>query len=208
MNPYLNKMKNEIFSKIDSNDLEYMKQFDGNINLTDYNDTTLLMMAAMSGSAEMCALLLEKGADPKLRDKDGYTALKYAVSDGRTTAVKMLLSQTPIADPDELLHIAAVENFYDTCEVLLSDPRIKVDSWNKHGRPALHFAAENGYIDTVGLLIKKGSNVNVKDSDGRSGLFHACRNRKNEMVDFLLEKGAEKLNEIPRKSGTRLTIIV
>ena len=49
------------------------------VNGTDKTGTTALMMAAaFSSDPAVAALLLEKGADPELRDRSGHTALDYA----------------------------------------------------------------------------------------------------------------------------------
>ena len=42
---------------------------------TDAKDRTLLLLAAAGGSADVCRLLLESGADPSRRDAEGSDAL-------------------------------------------------------------------------------------------------------------------------------------
>lgn len=55
------------------------------------NKQTPLMMASLYGEAEIAALLLEKGADPTIGEKQGYTPLHGAAFQGRFGAASVLL---------------------------------------------------------------------------------------------------------------------
>lgn len=55
------------------------------------NKQTPLMMASLYGEAEIVALLLEKGADPTIGEKQGYTPLHGAAFQGRFGAATILL---------------------------------------------------------------------------------------------------------------------
>ena len=56
---------------------------------------------------------------------------------------------------------------------------------------ALHWMAENGYIQGVILLLENGADVNTKDSDDQTSLFVSVKNGNVEIVKLLLEKGAD-----------------
>jgi ankyrin repeat protein len=59
------------------------------------------MCAVRSGLVEMCALLIERGADLNIRDSEtGCTALHWSVKGGRTDICALLLQHG--ADPDIL----------------------------------------------------------------------------------------------------------
>lgn len=51
---------------------------------------TALMLAAAKGHEEMIRLLLNSGANPKATDKNGSTAYRYAVHNGRTAIAEIL----------------------------------------------------------------------------------------------------------------------
>ena len=53
--------------------------------------TTILMEAAVRGNLGIMRLLLEKGANVNMADKDGWTALMGATVQGRVKPVKLLL---------------------------------------------------------------------------------------------------------------------
>jgi|GEM_PF-2603038 len=58
---------------------------------------TALMVAAKHGQAEIVKLLLEAGADPSVKDKDTWTALRWAVSRGHKD-VETLLDKSGAKD--------------------------------------------------------------------------------------------------------------
>ncbi len=44
---------------------------------------------------------------------------------------------------------------------------------------------------TVKLLAEAGVNLNMKDSDGRTALHHAVVNGHDDVIEMLIEKGAD-----------------
>jgi len=139
------------------------------------------------------------------RDKYGRTPLHYAAYCGNVVAVKRLLRSG--ANPnaaDEIgqtpLHMA---NRFDVATILLkhgADPNIKT----KHdGRTPLHYAAADGYLTIVSILLKYGAIVDVKDNYGKTPLYLATNNAHTDVVSYLLKKRAnpntqdEKWNKTP-----------
>ena len=56
---------------------------------------------------------------------------------------------------------------------------------------ALHHAAENGVdADTLRALIGYGINVNLTNKEGKTALMIAAENSEDEVVNILLESGA------------------
>ena len=55
---------------------------------------------------------------------------------------------------------------------------------------SLIFASENGYTETVLLLLQNGSHVNMQDNDGWPSLMAASQNGHTETVLLLLQNGA------------------
>ena len=62
-----------------------------NLDLTNKNGTTALMMASMSGHASVARALLEGGAAVDSANKDGVTALMMASKWGKAEALRVLL---------------------------------------------------------------------------------------------------------------------
>lgn len=57
-----------------------------------------LMLASKKGDGELVELLLERGADPNLADKEGRTALVYAANEGKMDAVERLIAAGAIPE--------------------------------------------------------------------------------------------------------------
>lgn len=68
------------------------------LDATDLKNRTLLLLAAAGGSADVCRLLLESGADPSRRDAEGNDALTIAINNGNENAAAVLrASLAPVA---------------------------------------------------------------------------------------------------------------
>jgi ketosteroid isomerase-like protein len=63
------------------------------VQSADITGESLLHSAAAGGSAEIVALLLEKGFPPGKADRFGWTPLHYAARDGRTDAARILIEK-------------------------------------------------------------------------------------------------------------------
>ena len=56
------------------------------------------------------------------------------------------------------------------------------------------YAARNGHLESVKVLLEASANVNAKSSDGKTALMLAAWNRHLEIVQLLVEKGADYEN--------------
>ena len=62
----------------------------------------------------------------------------------------------------------------------------------------LILASQQGKLDVVEFLLKKGARVNDVMTDGKTALLMACKNGHTEIVKRLMEKGA---NQFLKSSG-------
>jgi len=120
------------------------------INHKNKDSGTALTFAAQTdlGSPEFIRALLDKGADVKVTDQFGGTALFNAAS-GNTKR------------PHEIAK-------------LLINRGAEVDARNMHGLTPLMKAAQYGRVELVKLLIASGADVNAKDKEGMSVLSWAA----------------------------------
>jgi ankyrin repeat protein len=117
--------------------------------------TTPLMRAARNGDAAAMQLLLEKGADPTLQEKNHTTALMLAAGLGRGLGT--------FAD-----EYATEAEQLEAVKVLL-DRHVDINAANDAGQTALHFAALS-MDSVVELLATHGANLDAKDKQGRTPL--------------------------------------
>ncbi len=69
-----------------------------NPNQADVQGRTLLMEVVLEKRADLVKLLLDHGADPKLQDRDGWTALHFAAEFHLPDVVQMLLDKGAVID--------------------------------------------------------------------------------------------------------------
>lgn len=145
---------------------------------------TPLMVAARSGHASVVEQLLAKGAAVNTRAARGQTALMWAVAQKHPEVVKILLAHG--AD----LH-ARTESL---SEVMAVAPHGHLD-YNRAipfgNDTALLFAARVGDLASARILVEAGANVNDADAWGVSALVLAAHSGFGDIVELLLEKGAD-----------------
>jgi tetratricopeptide (TPR) repeat protein len=94
------------------------------------------MAAASSGNLELVKLLLEKGANPTVKDKDGSTPLMFAARVGNLEIVKLLLARGA-----------------------------RLEASDKYGRTALDIASDQKHTEVAQLLSARTAKPAVKRSD-------------------------------------------
>ncbi|KAJ5391976.1 hypothetical protein N7509_007466 [Penicillium cosmopolitanum] len=124
---------------------------------------TMLHEAVESGDMAMIALLLHNGADPNIITKTGKFALMQAVASNKGHIVKLLL-----------------------------DNGAKPDLHPKVGRvnTALGRAVRDNNYSLVKLLLQRNAQIDLHAPEFDSALISACRLGYLQMVDVLLEHGA------------------
>lgn len=130
-------------------------------NTTNQNRTTPLMRAAGLGNNQAIKILLEKGADIQAKDKNGNTALTWAVLE---------------------------HDFPKTIKLLLQHGA-KVDEKNHDGITPLMWAAALGLKKSVKLLLEQKADPNLLDNKGRSAFAWAVRNGHTDIAYLLLDSG-------------------
>jgi uncharacterized protein len=176
----------------------------------DVATTPPLHRAVLERDAPTVQALLERGADPNVRETaHGQTALMFAASSNRVSVIEVLLAHG--ADPK-----------IETNVVKLERPRVDEDGnplpvanagtgREPRGRPqgsggqargasatvmggmtALLFAARDGHIDAVRALLEGGAPVNQPSGGEKTTpLVIAICNGHYDVAKYLLEHGAD-----------------
>jgi uncharacterized protein len=155
-----------------------------NPNATLMLGETPLMVAARSGHAAVVRQLIAKGAKVNATAARDQTALMWAVSQKHPDVVKALL--------DHGADIQARSKVWS--EVMAVPPHGHLD-YNRAiphgGETALMFAARVGDLESARLLVAAGANVDDRDAWGVSATALAAHAGHEDVVECLLEKGAD-----------------
>jgi uncharacterized protein len=172
---------------------------DAGINPNAQNATdgrTALINAAARGDLEVVKVLVQRGADVNVKDKQGYTALFHAIEAMYDDVALVLLSQ-PGLDPNArgLNGSTALLKYVwrdrkDAVEKLL-EHRADVNAQDADGDAPLHGAAQNGNVEILNLLLDKGADPNVKNKLGGTPLMWAAVFGNETAAERLLERGAD-----------------
>lgn len=139
--------------------VEYLFSKNINVNATDPDGRTALMLAAFNGHTAIVKAFLDRGSPVNTIDSAGRTALIYAATGPNAETVKLLLgngANPDIADSEEkftALMFAASEGHLEVVKVLLdnkADPLLK----DKDNDTAESFARKNGHVAVADLLHK------------------------------------------------------
>jgi len=154
-----------------------------NPNLALQSGETPLMVAARTGSAAVAELLLAKGANINAAGTRKQTALMWAVAQKHSEVVKVLL--------DHHADIRARTETWSDVEAVPPHGYLPYNKAIPHGSDtALMFAALVGDLPSAKLLVAAGANVNDADAWGVSATAMAAHSKFEDLVEFLLDKGA------------------
>lgn len=160
-------------------------------------DAQTIFDAAREGDAERVGELLT--ADPPLvraTDGEGRTALHHAAGRGHVEVAAVLLDAGAEIDAREQdaetpLHYAAWRSHLAVARQLIARGA-DLEARNRWERtPLLIVARETGSAEMARLLIEAGADANVRDRGGDSPLDLAAWRGFAQLVDLLLDKGAE-----------------
>jgi ankyrin repeat protein len=128
------------------------------VNAQGSNGITALMQYVIRNDKNRIQNLLDRGANPNLRDDEQDTALHLAAQRGDIDIVRMLLAKE--AD---------------------------VNAKNKLGGTPLMWAGVYGHEEVARALLEKGADAKLKDADGLTAAAWAAKNNREAMAQLLLD---------------------
>ena len=177
------------------------------VNQPDLLGRTALYWAAAKGHANTVDFLLRNNADPNLPSSNtGRTSLWWAAGNGHFHIVSLLLindAKPNISDNQKQspLHWAIRKGHRTIVEKLI-ESGADITSRDNDGRTPLSWAAEYGIDNDIQLLsaIKsRQGDIDTTDNRGWTPLHWAAKNGHQDVVDWLLEAGANA--RLKDKSG-------
>ncbi|KAL8925462.1 MAG: hypothetical protein Q9172_002224 [Xanthocarpia lactea] len=132
------------------------------LDATDENGDTALILGSEFGYAEVVRVLLEKGADANAQGGQYGNVLHVASEHGHSQVVQVLL-----------------------------DKGADINAQGKYYCNALQAASIGGYNQVVQMLLDKGADINAQGGVCGNALQAASRSGSNQVVQILLDKGAD-----------------
>jgi len=164
--------------------LKQVRQYPKAVNRKGAGGFTPLMYAALYGTASSVRLLLERGADPNLRNDVNATALLYALDSPEKTRLLLERGADANARSDEdlvpLMAAIGIRPASTTVVAMLLEHGAKASYADAVGRTPLMAAAVRGDIDALKLLMDHGAPTRP------SPIAQAARGDCRECVDRLM----------------------
>lgn len=144
-------------------------------------------------NATIIGQLLERGFDPNTPNPNGVPALMVALKVPAPNAIAVLMRHPDLkvevrnAQDESPLMLAALHGYLE-----LSARLIERDAdVNKPGWAPLHYAATNGHIPVMQLLLDQHAYIDAGSPNGSTPLMMAAMYGSASAVKMLLEAGAD-----------------
>jgi uncharacterized protein len=142
---------------------------------------TALMVVARTGQVEAARALIKRGAKVNAVEKwRGQTALMWAVAQGHSAMARELIAQGADVNARSIVN--------DWSRQVTGEPRAVYRPAG--GLTPLLFAAREGCVDCVGLLVDAGADINRADPEAITPLLMAVMNMQFDTAAALIRRGA------------------
>jgi len=155
---------------------------------------------------DRCAKVDAVKTDLNWQDKQGKTAIFYAVEYGQTALVHIFLDRGADVMVENnngwtVLHTAVNADQLECCQAILEHPRVVpqkqrlLDACDRSKRQALHIASfKSREGEVVELLLKHGADASAQDATGNTGAKLAAKTGRRKSKE-LLEEHLNAANE-------------
>ena len=197
-----NYVKNffEAINARDYDKINYYISRINNINVTNDNGFTALHLACFTEDEKLVKLLLEKGANPNIRDKFGRAPIDIVTSSSRyiksrENLMTLLQKNEQYDMPEKINNILMnaeieakrayipIKDTYNMHIAKIFIHNMKDINWqDENGQTLLHISIKNNYDDITDMLLKMGINTNIRDNLGYTALHYATMSQNIEAV--------------------------
>ncbi|WP_298793561.1 ankyrin repeat domain-containing protein [uncultured Allomuricauda sp.] len=163
------------------------------VNIIDKNGDPVIHWTAYLGQVELTKLLLNHNARTDLISIHSDGVLNVALKEWKSDIVGLLVengvTHYDLSPEDEkLIELVKHNNTIVVKKLLTSE---NANTQDASGTPLLVTAAELGLLDMVKVLLSKGANIDGMNPTGHTALNRAVYFKNFEVVDYLLNQGAD-----------------
>ncbi len=190
--------KSDLINLVQKNDLpsvEAALKNGANVNTTDSNKNSLLLIATTKQYEDMAKLLVKHGADVNQQADNLDSPFLYAGATGQTELLKLFIENGARFDIFNRYYGSALipaceRGHVETVQLLANTKNYPIDHINKLGWTALMEAVILGdgsikYQQIVKILKDAGAKMNIPDHDGITPLQHAKSRGFTEIVNII-----------------------
>lgn len=187
-----------IINLVQKNDLSSVEEAlknGANVNTTDSQKRSLLLLSTIKNQKEMAALLVKYGADVNQQSENLDSPFLYAGATGQTELLKLFLSNGARFDVfnrynGSALIPACERGHVKTVQLLATTKNYPIDHVNRLGWTALMEAVILGdgskkHQEIVKILKEAGAKMDIPDNEGITPLHHAKSRGFEEIVNLL-----------------------
>lgn len=157
------------------------------------NDADSFVRAIKQDNDVAMRNLLSRGMDPNTRDEKGAPGLYIALQEGSLKVAQVLIESPRIkvelrnATDESPLMMASLKGYLDIAKRLIE----KDADVNKPGWTPLHYAATNGHLKIMELLLEEHAFIDAQSPNGTTPLMMAASYGSPEAVKLLIQAGAD-----------------
>lgn len=160
-----------------------------------------LHIAVGTGNETIAAILLDAGADARIRDRHGFSVLQYVIDATNVRLARLLIDRG--ADVNNVSSIGStplhdsVKNGYESMVALFLERGAYIHAETLGGETALHIAsrenAKSFYSNVLKLLLCNGANVNQPNGAGVTPFHLILESGDVQMIQLFFRYGANLL---------------
>ena len=184
-----------LVQKNDRSSVEEALKNGADVNMTDSQKRSLLLLSTIKKQKEMAALLVKYGADVNQQAENLDSPFLYAGATGQTELLKLFLANGARFDVFNRYHGSALipaceRGHVETVQLLANIKNYPIDHVNRLGWTALMEAVILGdgtekYQKIIKILKEAGAKMDIPDHDGITPLQHAKSRGFEEIVILL-----------------------